>query len=256
MQNNRQLFTAHLLSSFSKALDKSLEGLNWHEKEQFLLALITYTELISTDQEKAAEHYTTQFARTFKTKLQPSLRSKLFSHYEQDLAFVETGVITPETFNNLPPGEQGLTDEEFPRMLTHYLRYLKTALGMHYVFAEEETKETEQPQIETEQTLDLKGLVKGRPNRSSSDNLTRLTMEQTALLIDYLKRSRSVLNGEYLHDKTAGTAFHLLTGYSIHTLRQTLSEKGIKAVKTKANLKELSNLFTHINILINSDLKE
>jgi hypothetical protein len=256
MQNNRQLLTVNLLSNFLKALDKSLDGLNWQEKEQFILALITYTELIETDQDKAAEHYTTQFARIFKSKLQPALRSNLFSHYIPELAFVETGVIDTETFNNLPPGEQGLTEEEFPRMLAHYLRYLKTALGMHYVFAEDETTDTEQPQVETEQTHDLKGLVKGRPNRSPGDNLTRLTMEQTALLIDYLKRSRLVFNGEYLPDKTAGTAFHLLTGYSVHTLRQSLSAKGIDAIKTKSNLKELHNLITHLTILIKNDIKD
>jgi hypothetical protein len=256
MENNRHRFNIGLYSSFCKALDKSIAGLNWHEKEQFLLSMIAFTELYGKEQESVGEFYTQHFARVFKAKLQPALRNKLFAHYDKDLCLSESGVIDVETFNALPTGEQGLTDEEFPLMLNNYLRYLKTAIGMHYVFEPEESTVGEAPSQENENTPELKGLTKGRPTRSSGDNLTRLNMEQTALLIDYLKQGRFILKGEYLQDKSAGTAFHLLTGYSVNTLRQTLSAKGIAEVKTKSNLKELYNAITHLTILIKNDIRE
>ena len=84
--------------------------------------------------------------------------------------------------------------------------------------------------------------------------MTKLTQEQTALLIEYLRQGRIILKDEYLNDKQAGMAFNILTGYSPDSLRMKLSPKEISNIKTKANLTELDHILTYLKILINKDL--
>lgn len=98
--------------------------------------------------------------------------------------------------------------------------------------------------------------VKGRPRRERDDNQTALNQELTALFIQYLQKGQIIFSGEYLTNKQAGEAFHILTGYSAATLRQSLNTTEIDKIATKKNLTSLYNTIARLSIFIDRDLKK
>lgn len=231
-----------------KAFAESTTDISWQEKADLLDALLHYIPLLRTSPDEAADFYSEKIMKRFRTKLRPAVRTKLFWHLDKEMGLVETGIIDSETFNKLPAGEQGITEEEYPDFLNSMSRAVKMLQYEHYTFTEEEEK----PEPDTLGDLN----TKGRIQRTPGDNLTKLSQEQTALLVDYLKRGSIVLKGDYLNDKTAGLALALLTGFSPESLRQKISPAKRKEVLTKKNLEALHDILTNITILIKRDLKE
>lgn len=134
---------------------------------------------------------------------------------------------------------------KFCRMLTLALRkYSKFLLTNDHLvtateWAQHKDKEIKSGVIDEEKT----GKLKGRPNRTGDDKLTALNQEQTVLLIHLLQRSKIFFQGDFLTNKQAGQAFHILTGYSADTIRQKLANTELNAINNKKNLTDLDNIF-------------
>lgn len=98
--------------------------------------------------------------------------------------------------------------------------------------------------------------IKGRLAREAGDHLTCLSLNQTALLIEYMQQAGIILKGDYLNFTQAGKAFNLLTGYSAHSLRLQLGTKGLteNAIKHE-DYKELHEVILKLASLIGSKTK-
>ncbi len=246
-EHQRRLWIQELENSFNKALDKSTEEFGWQEKADFLEVLTKFVETLINDPDQSAVFYNEKILKQYKTKLATAAKVKLFWYFDPHLFGLPN--IHPELFEIIPNEEQVLTVEEHHLFLKRRLHFLLTALENQYLNVKNnDTNESENS---------MEGIpgLKGRIKRSADDHLTKLNQEQTALLIEYLKKGRIILKDEYLNDKQAGLGFHILTGYSPDSLRIKLSEKGISNIKTKANLKELYNALINITNLISNDLK-
>lgn len=93
---------------------------------------------------------------------------------------------------------------------------------------------------------------KAKVRRSKSDNITCLSLEQTAIFISLLKQAKILLKDEmYLSKTQAAEAFELLTGYSKHTLRTDLSNPQMN----KENLIAIQNALQVLNKLVQEELK-
>lgn len=98
--------------------------------------------------------------------------------------------------------------------------------------------------------------IKGRMTREAGDHLTCLNLNQTALLIEYLQQSGIILKSGYLNFAQAGKAFHLLTGYSAHSLRIQLGAKGASETAAKyEDYKELHEAILRLASLIEPKTK-
>lgn len=237
------------MQKFGKALSVSMQGFSWQEKADFIEALMGYIQALQKGGEDAPEFFTEKLMKAFRSKLKPAADTQLLKHLDKGFALVEFGIISNEIFNSLPPGEQGMTEEEYQNYLGNALRVLKTEQYFHYVYQSDKEESTAQDSLQGT-------AIKGRIQRAAGDNLTKLNQEQTSLFIDYLKQGRVVLRDEYLNDKQAGLAFHILTGYSAETLRIKQSAKEIAKIKNKENLTEIYNALTQLTILIGNDIKQ
>ena len=108
----------------------------------------------------------------------------------------------------------------------------------------------------TQKGSDKEEKIKGRIPREAGDHLTVLNLSQTALFIQYLQKARFILKGDNLNDTQAGKAFHILTGYSAHTIRQTLGSKGLVYGFKHEDYKELHQSVSELLSLIEKDLKK
>lgn len=91
-----------------------------------------------------------------------------------------------------------------------------------------------------------------RIKRTKNDNITKLSLEQTALLIYFLRQSKIILGESYLPKTGAAEAIEILTGYSKNTLRPELSDLSFN----KENLSELQKAVSELNSLIQKELKK
>jgi len=119
-----------------------------------------------------------------------------------------------------------------------YFRFLQLALRQHERLLNAKISDTVNEWIKINQIdnpptelsgknlIEKEEKIKGRIQRERGDKLTALSEVQTALLIQFLQQNNIILKGSYLNDTQAGKAFHILTGYSAHTLRQDLGIKG------------------------------
>jgi hypothetical protein len=138
-------------------------------------------------------------------------------------------------------------DNNFPRFsrfLTLALReYEKQLLNDTHMKTANEWLQMKQAEISQETVSDEKEIrIKGRPKRTGDDKLTALNQEQTVLLIHYLQKAKVFYHGEFLTNKQAGQAFHILTGYSADTIRQKLANHELDTINSKKNLTDLANL--------------
>lgn len=103
---------------------------------------------------------------------------------------------------------------------------------------------------------ELSGVIseksKGRLKREAGDNLTGLNLHQTALLVHFMQEAKIILKDEYLNKTQAGQAFSILTGYSADALRLELNSE--KFNFSKANLTDLQNIITRLELLIKNKL--
>lgn len=143
-----------------------------------------------------------------------------------------------------------------------YLRFLSLTLRKYNQALMPEITDTVLEWIKMEEAsgTELSGTgqpikVKGRINREAGDHLTALSVTQTALLIEYLQKSRVILSGDYLNYMNAGKAFHLLTGYSSDTLRQQLGSKGQQTLKYE-DYRELETIIEKLLKHIRADIEK
>lgn len=134
----------------------------------------------------------------------------------------------------------------FDNNKTEYLRFVNLAVRQYQKeFLSQEIidtvsewirikeKQTSEPEAENEFK------IKGRIQRIAGDRLTTLTQNQTVLLIQFMQKAGIILKDEILSYTHAGKAFHILTGYSSHTIRQQLGTKGEIAGVKNEDYKEL-----------------
>lgn len=251
-QENRQLWLRMLVNNFSKAFERSTKEFSWKEKADLIDALLLYIPLLQTAPEEAATFYSDRIMKPFRTKMQAAAKEKLFVYFDQALALVELGIISTETFNSLPPGKQGMTDEEYAVYLGNLTHTMRVIQFGHYTFTPEEDSQTADGLHGTDENINT--TIKGRRKRTHADNLTKLSNEQTALLIKYLQQGGIVLQGDYLNAKTAGLALSLLTGYNADSLRQTLKKTTNDQTEVRKNLNALHSALVNVTILIKNDL--
>jgi hypothetical protein len=144
----------------------------------------------------------------------------------------------------------------FTRFLTLTMReYAPELLDNTYIKTANEWLQMRQAEISQESVSDEKEIrIKGRPKRTGDDKLTALNQEQTVLLIHYLQKAKVFYHGEFLTNKQAGQAFHILTGYSADTIRQKLANHELDTINSKKNLTDLANLCDTIKKLISNEL--
>lgn len=256
LERLRIMFRIKLVNSFSKALQKSMEQFTWQEKTDFLAAMTQYVTILRKDKDRQeADNFVMEkILKVFQSKLQPAYRAKLFDHLEQDLWSTGLESIIPDVFKEIEASEWELTDEEYEKMLISIWHALNKDMEMHLVFGKKTTENKGETEPEPEPLTGIPGL-KGRMQRAPGDNFTRLSQEQTALLIELLRFGRVILSDQYLNAKQAGVAFHILTGYSADGLRMKLNKKELVMLKTKDNLNEIRNTLTRLLIQIDSELK-
>lgn len=112
----------------------------------------------------------------------------------------------------------------------------------------------EKAEEEKEQAAPLSGTgEKGEKiTRRRDDGLTKLSQEQTVLLLQYLKEMGAFLPDRLLPNTIAARAFSQLTGYSANTMRQDWVN--YPNLETVENLEKLYNLFTKLSIHANNKL--
>jgi hypothetical protein len=134
--HNRPIWIANFATSFRNAYEKSVEEFQHKDKEAFINSLIEYVSTLIKEPDQAADVYTEQILKRFKGLLKTAHQTKLFWHFEQDLGMCELGIIDTQTFNSLPPGQQGLTDQEYLNFLNLILRFLKNEQSRFYIYGE------------------------------------------------------------------------------------------------------------------------
>lgn len=125
-------------------------------------------------------------------------------------------------------------DYSFKNDTQAYFRFLQLSIRQHEEMLSKQAIDTVQEWISALQAgkedsnaeNDKDEKVKGRMAREAGDRLTSLNLNQTALLIEYMQQAGMILKSDYLNYTQAGKAFHLLTGYSAHSLRMQLGAKG------------------------------
>lgn len=148
-----------------------------------------------------------------------------------------------------------------------YFRFLQLSLRQYGDMLTEQVKTTVQEWMAATQTKgdddqregtdnEKDEKIKGRLAREAGDHLTCLSLNQTALLIEYMQQAGIILKGDYLNFTQAGKAFNLLTGYSAHSLRLQLGTKGLteNAIKHE-DYKELHEVILKLASLIGSKTK-
>jgi hypothetical protein len=153
--------------------------------------------------------------------------------------------------------------QKYDGNFSRFTRFLTLALREHapgllenkHIKTANEWLQMKQAEISQESVSDEKEIrIKGRPKRTGDDKLTALNQEQTVLLIHYLQKAKVFYQGEFLTNKQAGQAFHILTGYSADTIRQKLANHELDTVNSKKNLTDLANLCDSIKKLISNEL--
>ena len=127
-------------------------------------------------------------------------------------------------------------DYSFNNNLTEFARFLQLTMRQHeHLQFNPQLVETINEWIKTNESgkqtdaindTDKEDRIKGRMQREAGDKLTCLSQTQTALLIEFMQAAGIILKEDNLTYTQAGKAFHILTGYSTHTLRQQLGSKG------------------------------
>ena len=152
-------------------------------------------------------------------------------------------------------------DHFFHRDKSHFIRFLTLSMRKHsakllapeYLDTMNEwiAEKLKEPQITQAESTRTKGKIK----RGREDNVTRLTLEQTALFIHCLKKTKIVLTDEYLNNKEAGLAFSMLTGYSADTLRQNISKTELSKIATAKNVEMVSKALTELKKFLEDNIQ-
>jgi hypothetical protein len=99
-------------------------------------------------------------------------------------------------------------------------------------------------------------IKKSKISREAGDNLTSLSLIQTAYFISLLKGAGVIVKNEkLLPDSRAGEAFNVLTGYSEHTLRLRLGLKGTEEV-TYSDRKAVRDILHQMINRVNKEIDE
>ncbi len=147
--------------------------------------------------------------------------------------------------------------EKFYRFLTLALRkYGNDLLERNHFLTASEWAQQKDAEMNSAADDDKAIKVKGRPQRTSEDKLTSLNQEQTVLLIRLLQESKAILQDDFLSNKLAGQAFHILTGFSADTIRQKLSTTELESIRNRKNLTEVDNFLAKLRIQIGNELKD
>lgn len=88
--------------------------------------------------------------------------------------------------------------------------------------------------------------------RRRDDGLTKLSQEQSVLLLQYLQELGAILPDRLLTNTVAARCFSQLTGYSANTLRQDWVN--YSTLETVENLEKLHTFFTRLSIHVNNKL--
>ena len=227
--------------------EKSLEGFSFEERVLItanLLAVLKCFMANEPDYEKAQElnvELHKKFAKrlTNYSNIRPSEYFSEESIKHLDLQF---DLNLPEAGNE----ENFFTKEEHDSFLKKAENVLKNHKRILYLHMESPDEEI---------TDGLQGKTKGKSRRERDDNVTKLNLEQTALLIHFLQSGKIILRDEYLNNKEAGQAFSILTGYSADSLRQNLSQRELKRISTKKNIDVIANALTSLQLLIDKEIR-
>lgn len=174
-------------------------------------------------------------------------------YFDKSIVLVQKGMLSVEEFNSSGE-EQELSEKE----MTAFIRFCRN--GLHQERDSLLLKQIPEDESDGEKFGDTMfgtkhnlGGNRAKIKRKVHDNLTRLSQEQSALLLFYLTKERVFLKDEYLNHTDAGIAFEILTGFSKNTFRVALGK--IELYQNKKNLTELHNLFNRLIIDVGKDLK-
>lgn len=234
--------------------DKKIE-LYEHLLQCFELAEINLTD--QTDQ--AWQKYLdleSSFHKKQGNRLKTYINKNMAIYYGDELALVKKGVFTAEEWKKLPKEKQ-----EIPyKQMIFFINLCKGMLKSECenIWLEQPPEDEKNGRSDSTHPLadsGLKASLKAEDNRRKAlDRATRLSQEQSVLLLHYLKEIHVFLRDEKLNNKDAGIAFSILTGYSHETIRQDLGR--LESLQTKENLEMLINYITRLHSAIDATLKE
>ena len=189
-------------------------------------------------------------------RLKEYITKNMSIYYGDETAFVKKGIFTTEEWQKLP-----LEKQEIPTKHFHF--FLDLCKGMlrnqcHNLWLEEPPEDEKNGKSDSQHPLasvGLKAASKAEESRRRAvDRATRLSQEQSVLLLHYLKEIHVFLRDEKLNNKDAGIAFSILTGYSPETIRQDLGR--LEHLQTKENLEMLINYVSRLHLAVDKALKE
>lgn len=251
-----------LAEKYLKDYEASITEFPEDKRVEFLDHLIECLGIIKNYAEKPTEEnykvYADKenaFLKKHGKRLKMYRQTRMYLYYGDHHVLIEKGIYSADEWNALSTAKQRLSTDEFIDFIL-FCR-ARIYLDRDFLWASQAPEDEREGNSHKEVKESLNGIANQRKRkitRDAHDKLTSLNQEQTALLVHYLQQEKVFLKGEHLNDKEMGTAFEILTGYSQHTLRQTLG-KFTKSI-SKENLKEIDNLLTRLKIAIGKDLKE
>jgi len=265
---DRRRIPSLLARKFIKDYEASVASFPENKKEEFLEHLLGCLDVvgnyIANPTEENYKIYADKenaFLKKHGNRLKMYRQTRMYLYFGDHGLLNEKEIYTVDEWNSYPTDKQRLSKEEFADLFhlcrnSLYLEreYLWLSQSPEDENEAEEKNKSKEAVAETAQPLNGGvQLKKGRRKRVPNDNLTSISVEQTILLVHYLRLEKVFLNGDDLTDTEAGKALEVLTGYSQHTQRQHL--KDFEDYQKKPNLNQLLTLLTRMQKAIKADLE-
>lgn len=259
-KTNRRLFPSLLAGKYMEDYQASVAEFPDNKKVEFVEHILGCLDMMenyladpTNENWKVYVDKENLFLKKHGKRLNVYKQKRMDIYFDKSIVLVQKGLLSIEEFNSIVE-EQELSEKE----LVAFIRFCRNGL-----FNTRESLLLEQNPEDEREEEKLNGVLtdsngrlkqkKGNIRRQINDRVTKLSQEQSALLVHYLKQERVFLNDEYLSNTDAGIAFEILTGYSKNTIRTTLGK--IELYQNKTNLNELHSTLTRLLIAIEKDLK-
>ena len=177
------------------------------------------------------------------SRLKKYITKNFAIYYGDDSAILKKNLVSQEEWEKLPPKKKTMPLKQLLLSMEICKGILRSRIANHWLneSPEDEKKgksDSTHPLADSALKASLKTEEK---RRKAKDRATKLSEEQTVLLIHCLKEMGLILTDENLSNKDAGLAFGILSGYSHETIRQDLGR-----IENLQNYENLNVLISHI----------
>lgn len=249
----RKNFFIQYTEKFAQAFNMAMEGFSTEERINLIGSLLAILECY---REKPTNYFK---AQKINDELFAKYRKKLINYSNLNLSeyFAEQSMEQVDLQYQLKMDKVGhyanfLTEGERLNFLHWVEKHMIEFRQKLYLTLEPEIREPD-TEVKSEEGV-LKGRFKGFRDRN--DNITRLSLKHTAILIYCLQETKAILNKAYIDDKKIGMAFSILTGFSADTLRQNLNKlKLTEIANSRKNVETVEKLLKDMIEFIKNNIK-